>query len=1004
MKALIMMNTLPLLPRPFHRTSLANAIALILLGVCVATPAAAQIYDIEISSNQSTTISLLKPGSTVLISPGVTLAPASGNAMTGAIGDIWDITNQGRIQAINGYAFSLNGDGSTIRNSGIINSSDGVWSTGALTFNNKQDALVSVRGVGIGVTIKEGTFILNNAGTITSSDGSAVIANTSNYGELGVSLTNSGLIQGKQGAVSISAGSAGAAAPVSITNLAGGRMLSEGYGVFILHGSSLVSNESGAVISGSTAGVAGSDLYTSLNINNAGSIISMAGAAVRSYGGGVIVNAAGASIEGLGGVVYVRPVVYNTNRLDNSGNIKGTGSVFVTDNTQATTGSGTGVYFGGGLSGTLNQLINRQGATIEGTFFGVYSGYGPRFTDAVGLAIDNSGSISGKTGIAIHAGQGTIVNRGVITGSEGIAIQFDQEGDYDNRLTLDTGSQLHGSVLGGSGNDVLVLNGSGSESLDKFVSFETLAMEGDNWRLTGNASFAAQVDISRGTLQLEGVLTTPVMTLHEAGVLAGAGTLIGNVSNAGLITPGNSNDFATLTIQGNYVGNGGGVLLKTRLAADDSLSDKLVITGDASGNTTLQIINNSGSGALTAANGIQVVQIGGASEATFALQGRVVAGAYEYRLFKNAIDAEDGHWYLRSAKDAVIVVPPATEPPPVIIGGGEDGADTPPHAVKPYAPPAPLLRPEVGAYLGNQIAAQRLFHHSLHDRLGEPQFARRDGEDAGSVWLRVLGGRMQSRAAQGDIDERTDSAVVQVGGDIGAWKNADSRLLVGVMAGYASARTRAGAQDNAANAIGELNGYSLGAYGTWYQGATRQTGPYVDTWLQYVWYDNTVKGNQLSIERYSSNNLSASLESGWAFVLADRSSSQVLIEPQAQAIYSHYTQDDHFEANGTRIHSQRAGQMLTRLGVRLYGRNQTDNGHLWQPFIGINWWHGSGRDRIAFDDVVVQQDVPKNRYEVKAGIQAELAKNWAVWGTVAVQGRQSHYSDINGTLGARYRW
>ncbi|WP_411753500.1 autotransporter outer membrane beta-barrel domain-containing protein [Serratia sp. (in: enterobacteria)] len=48
--------------------------------------------------------------------------------------------------------------------------------------------------------------------------------------------------------------------------------------------------------------------------------------------------------------------------------------------------------------------------------------------------------------------------------------------------------------------------------------------------------------------------------------------------------------------------------------------------------------------------------------------------------------------------------------------------------------------------------------------------------------------------------------------------------------------------------------------------------------------------------------------------------------------------------------------------------------------------------------------MPKNRFELKTGIQAELAKNWTIWGAVAMQSGQNHFSDINGTFGARYLW
>ncbi len=79
-------------------------------------------------------------------------------------------------------------------------------------------------------------------------------------------------------------------------------------------------------------------------------------------------------------------------------------------------------------------------------------------------------------------------------------------------------------------------------------------------------------------------------------------------------------------------------------------------------------------------------------------------------------------------------------------------------------------------------------------------------------------------------------------------------------------------------------------------------GPYVDTWMQYAHYDNTVKGSMLNGESYSSQVWSGSVEGGWAFALGQTSTGPVLIEPQAQFIYLHYGADDHTETNGTVVH------------------------------------------------------------------------------------------------------
>ena len=103
----------------------------------------------------------------------------------------------------------------------------------------------------------------------------------------------------------------------------------------------------------------------------------------------------------------------------------------------------------------------------------------------------------------------------------------------------------------------------------------------------------------------------------------------------------------------NYVGINGVIGLNTFLGSDPSPSDRLVIDGgNASGFSPLRIANTIGRGALTVANGILVVDaINGATTnpGTFALAGPVVAGPYEYGLFRSSVDASNPEaWYLRS--------------------------------------------------------------------------------------------------------------------------------------------------------------------------------------------------------------------------------------------------------------------------------------------------------------------------------------------------------------------
>ena len=128
------------------------------------------------------------------------------------------------------------------------------------------------------------------------------------------------------------------------------------------------------------------------------------------------------------------------------------------------------------------------------------------------------------------------------------------------------------------------------------------------------------------------------------------------------IAPGNS--FGTLTAAGNYTGNGGTLEMETVLGGDASPTDRLVVTGNTAGSTTVRLLNRGGPGAQTV-EGIKIIDVGGASNGTFTLagdymlQGRpvIVAGAYGYALYQNGVSTPaDGDWYLRSS----LTNPPAS--------------------------------------------------------------------------------------------------------------------------------------------------------------------------------------------------------------------------------------------------------------------------------------------------------------------------------------------------------
>jgi len=412
--------------------------------------------------------------------------------------------------------------------------------------------------------------------------------------------------------------------------------------------------------------------------------------------------------------------------------------------------------------------------------------------------------------------------------------------------------------------------------------------------------------------------------------------------------------------------------LWTALGGDNAATDRLIVHGNTSGQTTVRINNAGGAGAATS-DGIRIVQVDGQSDGVFALDGRVVAGAYEYSLYKGSVAApNDGSWYLRSFS----------------------------------ADPTPALRPEPGGYLANQTVAQGMFVHTLHDRAGFADPYRPDGSarDTSTAWARATGGHSDGNAAAGRISESADTALVQVGIDLLHRVANNQRWQAGVMAGYGTGTTHATARNNPAIARGTVNGVNGGLYATWHGNAADAEGPYVDTWMQYSHFDNTVKGSSLDGDHYTSQVWSGSVEGGWAFPIGRTGVGTVLVEPQVQLIYADYRSGSHAERNGTVIQDRSSGGWTTRLGTRLYHAPAPGIAPDWLPFVELNWWHNTSGNAIAFNDTIIAQDGPTDRVEVKAGAQVQVARRWRMWGHIGYQYGNGGFESITGLLGVRYLW
>lgn len=475
------------------------------------------------------------------------------------------------------------------------------------------------------------------------------------------------------------------------------------------------------------------------------------------------------------------------------------------------------------------------------------------------------------------------------------------------------------------------------------------------------------------------------------------------------VTRDDEGTFKTLTVMGNYIGTNALLVLNTVLEGDGSLTDKLIVKGDTSGNTNVGINNIGGVGEQTV-EGIKIVEVAGNSDGTFAKVGRIVAGGYDYDVVK-----KDKDWYLTSQLSPVDPPEepePEPDPDPVDPIDPVDPVD-PPGPPAPYTPLAPPnesnVRPEFGSYLANNYAANTMFITRLHDRLGETQYTDMlTGEEkVTSMWMRNQGGHSRFTDSSGQLKTTANRYVLQIGGDLAQWSSDGlDRWHLGAMAGYANEKNKTTNNRNHYASRGQIDGYSVGLYATWYANEADKSGTYLDSWVLYNWFDNTVKGDYLASDSYKSDGITASIEGGYSFLVGESENATYWIQPKAQVIWMDVQADTHRDKTGALVKDNTDGNLMTRLGVRAYlkGHAAKDEakGREFQPFIEANWIHNTDNQAVQMGSIKDEMTGTRNIGELKVGIEGQITPRLQMWGNVAQQMDDNSYSDTSAMIGVKY--
>lgn len=679
-----------------------------------------------------------------------------------------------------------------------------------------------------------------------------------------------------------------------------------------------------------------------------------------------------------------------------------------------------------------NNIFDLSGGQIIGN---LVTGFG---TDTI---IVSGGRIGGN--ISVSGGNDSItVTGGEIDGEIRASVG-------DDRLLWDGGGIIRSAILMDVGNDSATLRNLDDSVLtltpriDGGVGSDTLTFDNVrtalparfvNWE-TVNLSNGTQLDLGSSNLVLGDAVTGSGVLNVDAGssVFSTQGSVLPALAgqavtfnNAGIVdlTRNNNRTDDTLTVQGNYVGNNGQLLLQSVVGADDSPSDKLVVNnGSLSGATVISVSNLGGLGGLTQVNGIQLVQAQGNTVSTdnaFTLNGPVSAGAYDYYLFKGGVTAgTENSWYLRSAIVApqVVSVPnPDPSLPPILVPvvaapvAAIAPAGSPPLPVLPAAvagaEPIPLYRPEVPTWSVLPSAAAQLTLSALgtfHDRQGDQRLLNETGA-FGAGWGRVYGKNFDQTWA-GTVTPRLDGSLngFQVGNDLySSLTSGGQTQRLGFFVGHSRLRGdvdgfNEGFEDNSAGKI-KLEGDSYGLYWT----LTDPYGWYVDTVVMGTRFDGDNRSDRGLRLDNRGHALTVSAEAGYPLPINDT----WVVEPQAQVIHQKISLDSQ-DDGVSRVSFDSDGAWTGRLGARLKGRYQV-SGLPVDPYLRANLWHTfSGRDSVTFGDSdVISTEQKSSTADIGLGVVVTLDRAVSVYASTDYSRNidSNEMRGVVGNLGVRISW
>ncbi|QEQ62181.1 autotransporter [Haemophilus influenzae biotype aegyptius] len=300
-------------------------------------------------------------------------------------------------------------------------------------------------------------------------------------------------------------------------------------------------------------------------------------------------------------------------------------------------------------------------------------------------------------------------------------------------------------------------------------------------------------------------------------------------------------------------------------------------------------------------------------------------------------------------------------------------------------------RNDIAIYAQQAQAANTLFALRLNDKNSDifDRTLPRKG-----LWLRLISGHLSQDVQGKTAPVEGNRKGIQLGGDVFSLQNQDYQLSFGLMGGQAEQRSTFRNPDTDNLTTGNMKGFGAGIYATWHQLQDKQTGAYVDSWMQYQRFRHNVNSED-GTERFTSKGITASIEAGYNALLAEhvtRKGTQIrfYLQPQAQLTYLGVN-GGLTDSGDSKVNLLGSRQLQSRVGIQAKAQFLLNKNIVIQPFVAVNALYHSKPFGVEMDG---ERRVINNKVAIESqlGVALKIKSHLTLQATFNRQTGKHHHA------------